>query len=127
VSPVINLPKHPLMLACFGLPSLAPATTLVSRMKTEEARSLFGGVAAHSFSPLTRFMSSAIGMALTVAGHSQGWPVARGGSRAITDAMASVIEGSGGRIETGRRVIAIRSGPTLMCRMVSMATRLKQC
>lgn len=111
VEPILHLPKHPVQLARFGLPTLLPATSIAGRFETEEAKALFGGVAAHSFSPLTRFMSSAIGMALIVAGHSQGWPVAKGGSRAITDAMASVIEEAGGAIETGRKVESLAELP----------------
>lgn len=109
--PIIHFPKHPFSLARFGIPSLAPATTLVRGFKSEEARALFGGVAAHSFSPLTRVMSSAIGMALTTAGHAVGWPVARGGSQAISDALAAVITGAGGRIETGRLIRSIDELP----------------
>ena len=102
--PLIHLPVHPLRLARFGVPTLAPATVLAGRMRTNEGRALWAGVAAHAFSPLTRPMSSAVGMALVCAGHTWGWPVARGGSRAITDAMAAALAARGGRIETGRRV-----------------------
>ena len=109
--PIIHFPKHPFSLARFGVPSLAPATTLAGGFKTEEAKALFGGVAAHSFSPLSRFMSSAIGVALVTAGHSEGWPVAKGGSQSIADALASVITASGGRIETGRMVRSIDELP----------------
>jgi phytoene dehydrogenase-like protein len=56
-------------------------------------------------------MSSAIGVALVTAGHSEGWPVAKGGSQAIADALASVITSNGGRIETGRMVRSIDELP----------------
>jgi phytoene dehydrogenase-like protein len=104
MAPLIHFPRHPLRLARFGLPATAPASLLVKVWKTEQARALFGGVAAHSYSPLTRLMSSAIGCALIDAGHAVGWPVARGGSGAISAALASVLTQAGGRIETGRRV-----------------------
>jgi len=109
--PIVHFPRHPLALARFGLPSLAPATGLAARFRTEEAKALFGGVAAHSFTPLDRFMSSAIGMALVAAGHSQGWPVPRGGSRAITDALAAAVREHGGEIETGRRIGSVDELP----------------
>ena len=102
--PIVHLPRHPLRLARFGIPAAAPATLLARTWKGARARALFGGVAAHSFSPLNRPMSSSVGCALIAAGHSYGWPVARGGSRAITDALAAVLAEHGGRIETGRRV-----------------------
>jgi phytoene dehydrogenase-like protein len=104
LAPIIHLPRHPLRLARFGIPAAAPATVLARAWSTPQARALFGGVAAHSFAPLNRPMSSAVGCALIDAGHAFGWPVARGGSGAITDALASVLREHGGRIETGRRV-----------------------
>ena len=85
--------------------------SLARSFSTPQARALFGGTAAHSLSPLTQPMSSAIGAALIVAGHHNGWPVARGGSRAITDALAAVIIACGGTIETGRRVSALGELP----------------
>jgi phytoene dehydrogenase-like protein len=107
LAPIIHLPRHPLRLARFGIPAAAPATVLVRAWKTQQARGLFGGVAAHSYASLTWPMSSSIGCALIDAGHAFGWPVAKGGSRAISDALASVIRGHGGKIETGRRVTSL--------------------
>ncbi len=105
--PVLHVPAHPLRLVRFGLPAASPATVLARAFRTPEARALFGGVAAHAFSPLNRPMSASVGMALICACHRFGWPVARGGSRAITDALAAVVREHGGRIETGRRVTTL--------------------
>jgi phytoene dehydrogenase-like protein len=104
LAPILHVPRHPIRLARFGIPAAAPTTVLAKVWKTPQARALFGGVAAHSFSPLDRLMSSAVGCALIDAGHAFGWPVARGGSGAITDALASVLRERGGHIETERRV-----------------------
>lgn len=109
--PVLHLPRHPLRLARFGIPALAPATVLARGFAGEEAKALFGGVAAHSFAPLTRPLSSAVGMALISAGHSGGWPVARGGSGAIAAALAAALRERGGRIETGRPVRSLAELP----------------
>ena len=107
LAPIIHVPRHPLRLTRFGLPAAAPASLLARSWKTPHARALFGGVAAHAFAPLSRPMSSSVGCALIDACHAFGWPVARGGSRSITDALASVLRGHGGRIETGRRVTSL--------------------
>jgi phytoene dehydrogenase-like protein len=104
LAPILHFPQHPLRLARFGIPAAAPATVLARAWRTPQAKALFGGVAAHSFAPLNRPMSSAVGCALIDAGHAFGWPVARGGSGAITDALASVLADHGGKVETGRRV-----------------------
>ena len=102
--PVLHVPRHPLRLFRFGIPAATPATVLARAWKTPQARALFGGVAAHALAPLNRAMSSSVGMALTCACHAFGWPVARGGSKSITDALAAVVSDGGGRIETGVRV-----------------------
>jgi phytoene dehydrogenase-like protein len=102
--PILHLPRHPIRLARFGIPAALPATLVARRWQSPATRALFAGVAAHSFSPLTRPMSAAVGMALTSACHSVGWPVAAGGSQSIADALASVLREHGGRIETGVRV-----------------------
>ncbi len=102
--PILHVPHHPLRLLRFGLPAAMPATLLARKFRSEEARALWGGCAAHAFSPLSQPMSSSVGMALICAGHRYGWPVARGGSRAICDALAAVVREHGGNFETGRRV-----------------------
>ena len=121
--PLPHLPRHPLRLARFGLPAAAPATLLARALGTPEAAALFGGVAAHAFAPLNRPLSSSIGMALICSGHAYGWPVAKGGSIAIADALASVIGANGGRIETGRRVRSLAELPPADAVVLDLAPR----
>ncbi len=98
--PILHIPKHPLVLAHFGLNALLPASTTVRRWQTDETRALFGGIAAHAFSSLRAPLSSSVGLMLGAAGHAYGWPVAQGGSQAITDALARKLTALGGAIET---------------------------
>ena len=109
--PLLHLPRHPIALMRFGPPALAPVALLARALPTPQARALFGGIAAHSFSPFSQPLGSAVGMALTCACHSNGWPVARGGSQAISDALAAVVREHGGRIETGRPVRSLDELP----------------
>jgi phytoene dehydrogenase-like protein len=111
--PLLHLPRHPLTLARFGPAALAPVSLLARSLPTPEARSLFGGTAAHSFSPFSRPFSSAVGMALTCACHHNGWPVARGGSQAIANALATVLRAHGAAIETGRPVRSLAELPAV--------------
>ena len=99
--PIIHLPDHPFKLAHFGLNALSPATWTAKRLKAEAARALFGGLSAHVFGRLDTPLSSSVGIMLGAAAHAYGWPVAKGGSRAITDAMAAKLTELGGTIETG--------------------------
>ena len=104
MGPLLRLPNHPLALARFGLPTMLPASTFARIFRTEQARALFGGVAAHTFRPLHYPMTSAIGLGIITAGHRHGWPVAAGGSQSITDALAAMLGDLGGKIETGVRI-----------------------
>jgi phytoene dehydrogenase-like protein len=109
--PVLHVPRHPLTLMRFGIPAAMPATVLARSWRTPQARALFGGVAAHSVSPLNRPMSSSVGAALISACHAFGWAVARGGSQSIADALAAVLREHGGTIETGVRVSSLSELP----------------
>jgi phytoene dehydrogenase-like protein len=104
LGPVLHRPRRPLRFARFGAPTVLPAALLGRAFATERARALWAGIAAHAMRPLTEPLSSAIGLGILTAGHHDGWPVAVGGSRAVTDALAARLVELGGRIETGVRV-----------------------
>jgi phytoene dehydrogenase-like protein len=97
--PVVRWPDHPVTMARLGLRVLRSAKGLTRRFRTDEAKALFAGSAAHAIHPLGRPLTSAAGVLLTAAGHRVGWPVAVGGSQSITDALASLLGELGGKIE----------------------------
>ena len=107
-----HLPRHPLVLARFGVPALLPASVLGrSWFRGERARALLAGCAAHSILPLSRPVSAAVGMLFLFSAHVESWPVARGGSNAITGALAGHLRSLGGRIETSRPVRSLADIP----------------
>jgi len=98
-------PRHPLLMARFGSSALRSASGLArSRFEGERARALLAGCAAHSMLSLRSPASAAFGIVLATSAHSVGWPVARGGSQRLADALASHLRSLGGEIETGRWV-----------------------
>jgi phytoene dehydrogenase-like protein len=115
----IRIPRHPFVLARFGVNALRPATQLAtSRFKSEFARGLFAGLAAHSVMPLDSWATSSVALVLAALGHRIGWPVPKGGAQRITDALASYLRSLGGEIETGVRVHSLRdlpSSPIVLC------------
>ncbi len=119
--PIVHLPRHPLRLARFGPAALAPISLLARTLPTPQARALFGGTAAHSFAPFSHPFGSAAGMALTCACHHNGWPVARGGSQAIANALAAAVREHGGTIETGRRVRSLDELPVADATILDLA------
>ena len=101
----LGIPRHPMLLARFGWSAMKSAERLASDWFTgSRGRALLGGCAAHSFLPLDAPFSAAIGLTLLIAGHASGWPLAKGGSQAISDALAQYFSSLGGRIATGHRV-----------------------
>lgn len=107
-----HLPRSPLALARFGLRALRSARGLAeSLFKGERARALFAGLAAHSMLPLERLPSAAFGLVLGIAGHAVGWPIPRGGSQRIADALASHLRELGGEIVNEARVESIDELP----------------
>jgi phytoene dehydrogenase-like protein len=105
LQPMLHLPRHPLALTRFGIPAICPSTLLAKLLfKNEPARALFAGIAAHSFLRLESAGSSAFGLVLGMAGHAVGWPVPRGGSQQITNALARYLRELDGKIEVNRRI-----------------------
>lgn len=107
----LHLPKHPLDMAAFGLNALRSASSLVRKFKTKEARGLWAGMAAHSMQPLTNLGTSAFGLVLMATGHLKGWPVPKGGSEVIANALVSYFLSIGGKIETGMPVRSMKDIP----------------
>jgi len=104
LGPVLSLPGHPISFGRFGLRAALPATALSRLFRTDAARAALAGNFAHVMRPLNRPLTSSVGLMLTAVAHRHGWPVAVGGSAAITTAMASYLTSLGGRIETGSPV-----------------------
>jgi phytoene dehydrogenase-like protein len=111
LGPLARVPRHPLTMGAFGARALLPATVLARAFKTDEARGLFGGAAAHSFLALTKPFTASLGMGLLAPVHVAGWPVPRGGSQAIAAAMASRLDELGATIEVGRPVRSLADVP----------------
>ena len=121
--PIFHVPDHPLRLIRFGAVALQPASLVARRWKGDEARGLFGGIAAHAIHPLSRPTTAAPGLALAASCHAVGWPVARGGSRSITDALASLLRSCGGTIEMGICVDSLAELPSHRVALFDVAPR----
>jgi phytoene dehydrogenase-like protein len=108
----LRIPKHPLKMAAFGLKAISSATTLARRFKTPEAKGLFAGMAAHGMQPLSKLTTAAAGLVLMANGHLKGWPMTKGGSENIGNALASYFKSIGGKIETGVYITSMTQLPS---------------
>ncbi len=102
--PLTALPRDPVTLARFGLAGLPPSTWLMRRFRDEPARALFAGLVAHVIAPLGGIATGAIGLVFALAAHANGWPMPRGGSQAISDALAAYVRDLGGAVHTDYEV-----------------------
>lgn len=101
----LGLPRAPLAAARYGIAGALPATVLArGAFRTDAARAVFAGMAAHSVLSLNRPITAGYGMLLGALAHSVGWPVVRGGSQVLADALAERLLRQGGEIHTGTRV-----------------------
>ncbi|MFB6716226.1 MULTISPECIES: phytoene desaturase family protein [unclassified Streptomyces] len=103
-TPWDGLPRDPYRWVRFGLDALQPATLLSRRFRGAKAHGLIAGLAAHAIAPVSGVATGGIALLFALAAHEKGWPVPRGGSQAISDALASYIGEQGGAIRTGTEV-----------------------
>jgi phytoene dehydrogenase-like protein len=104
LGPVLRWPDHPILMARFGVRALAPANVLARALRTDRARALWAGSAAHAFRPFGAPLTASVGLMLDAGGHAYGWPVAEGGSGAITAALVSLLTTHGGTVVTDHPV-----------------------
>ncbi|MGB3698904.1 MAG: NAD(P)/FAD-dependent oxidoreductase [Gordonia sp. (in: high G+C Gram-positive bacteria)] len=109
--PIANVPSHPLELAAFGPRALLPVALAAKAFRTPTGRALYGGIAAHVYTSFGRPLTASLGLMITASGHRYGWPVAEGGSGAITQAAAAALLDHGGKIDTGVAITSRRQIP----------------
>jgi phytoene dehydrogenase-like protein len=103
--PLLRIPRHPFLMAKFGLTVLQPAQTLASSyFKSERTRAVFAGLAGHSFLSFDRPLSGTVGVMFGASVHGPGWPIPRGGAKALAAAMVRLLESLGGKVHTSTHV-----------------------
>jgi phytoene dehydrogenase-like protein len=120
----LSLPRHPLAMAKFGLRAVWPTTTFAKTLfRTERARALFAGLAAHAIMPLEWPLTAAFGLMLGTLGHKVGWPLPQGGSQSIADALAAYLTDLGGEIVTNHEVKSLAELPPARAVLLDVTPR----
>ncbi len=113
LGPLLRFPRNPFVMGAFGVAALPSAQRLVKTLfKGQHAPALFAGMAAHAFLPLDRLVTASFGMVLGILGHAVGWPLPRGGSQKIIDAMAAYFVSLNGKIVTDTRIESLDELPS---------------
>jgi phytoene dehydrogenase-like protein len=124
LQPPLHWPRHFAVLTRFARRSCRSTVSLARGWFNDEpARSLLAGLGAHSFLPLERVVSAAFGLVLGVAGHAVGWPLPRGGSQQIANALAAYFDSLGGMIQTGVRVENLKQLPRSRATLLDLTPR----
>src|SRR5262249_34749756 len=103
-APPPHLPRLPFWRALSAPPAPSAALGFSRRFRSERTRALFAGLAAHSFLALDEILSGAFGLLMAIPAHAVGWPIARGGSQSLTNALVGYLERLGGRLKTSCRI-----------------------
>jgi phytoene dehydrogenase-like protein len=119
-----RVPRHPVTLVRFGIAGILPATVLARRVFREpRARALLAGSSAHSILPLERPASSAFGLVMCLLAHAVGWPIVRGGTRHLADALVGYFTSLGGKARTECEISSTAQLPPHQAALLDLTPR----
>jgi phytoene dehydrogenase-like protein len=107
LGPISFFPRHPFLMARFGMVGLRSAQAVAKRFRSERTRALFAGLAAHSFLALDEPLSAAFAIMMAVPAHVVGWPIPRGGAQSISNALCGCLADLGGEITISSPVASL--------------------
>jgi phytoene dehydrogenase-like protein len=108
----LHFPGNPLLMARFAFHALRSLKNLAeTQFQSDRTRALFAGLAAHAMIPLEQTATAAFGMIMATLAHTVGWPIIKGGSQKLVDAMADCFQSSGGEIITSQHIAAAADLP----------------
>lgn len=120
----LRIPRHPLVTLRFATRALSSAEQLARRsFKDHRTRAVLAGIAVHAIQPLNHRGSAAAGLLLGAAAHAVGWPIPRGGSQKLAEALAAHFLSLGGTIETGRMVHSLEELPKARAVLLDITPR----
>jgi phytoene dehydrogenase-like protein len=120
----LGRPPAPVAGARFGLHALRSAQGFAdAHFDEDEAKALLVGAAAHAIQPLTAAGTTGYGLFLLLLAHAYGWPVARGGSQSVADALARILRAHGGEIVTDHEVTDLGALPDVPVTMLDVTPR----
>jgi phytoene dehydrogenase-like protein len=120
----LRWPRKPALLARFGLDALSSLEGLVRTTFHDDAvGGLLAGIAAHAMVPLDAWATASFGLVLAISAHAVGWPVARGGSRTIADALVARLREAGGEVVVDYRVTSLDELPPARAYLLDVTPR----
>ncbi|MEX1126749.1 MAG: NAD(P)/FAD-dependent oxidoreductase [Acidimicrobiia bacterium] len=111
LGPMKVIPKNPTSFIRLATRGALPAATIAVGFSSMEARAVLAGLAAHAIAPFSSPLTGGVALLFATTGHAYGWPLVKGGSRKVAEALARVVVDGGGTIETGRLVASLDDLP----------------
>lgn len=110
--PLLRFPNRPMKMAQFGMLGSPPSSWFVrTAFREEAARALFTGSAAHANTPLGHPFTSTFGVLFSALGMTRGWPVIKGGTGSLVNALVEVVREYEGEIFTNHEVTDLDALP----------------
>ncbi len=108
-----KFPKHPIDAAKFGYYALSSANSFAkNHLHNKQSRGFWAGMAAHSIQPLTNLATSGFALMLLLLAHLKGWPIIKGGSQKLADALIAYFISLGGKTETNTEIKSLQQIPS---------------
>ena len=123
-SQLVQLPRHPLTAAMFGLRALEQGSPLWNlRFREDAAPAMLSGVAAHSIRPMPSLSTAGAALSLGTYAHAHGWPIPIGGSQSIVNALADDLRAHGGEIVTDTEIFSLDELPSSKAVLLDVSAR----
>ena len=93
------------------------------RFVTNEARSVFAGMGAHTMLPLNTLTTSSMAIVLNVLAHVNSWPLPKGGAQRMTDALSACFKQAGGEIQTDTMITSPKQLPSCKALLLDLTPK----
>ncbi|MGH8950226.1 MAG: phytoene desaturase family protein [Acidimicrobiia bacterium] len=123
LGPMTLVPDNPSSFIRLATRGALPASVIASGFSSDEARGVLAGLAAHAIAPFGSPLTGGIALIFAVSAHAYGWPMVRGGSQRVAEALAKVIVDRGGTIETGRMIGSLDELPATSSTLLDVMPR----
>lgn len=121
---LLRVPTRPVVAVRYGLRVAEQGSLLWNlRFRTAEAKALLTGVNAHTLGRMPSLPTAGAGLLLAALGHAVGWPIPRGGSQSIADALVDDLRRHGGDVVTGVRVQSLADLPEARATLFDTSAR----
>jgi phytoene dehydrogenase-like protein len=113
LGPMKMIPRNPASFIRMATRGALSAAAIAGGFSSDEARAVIAGLAAHAIAPFSSPLTGGVALLFATAAHAYGWPLVKGGSQRVAEALARAVVDGGGAVETGRAVASLDELPNV--------------